>query len=116
MIKFALFDYFREIAGIKVTITRLEGQICEKEIKIESLTSQVQNYASKQNPGKAPEKHWVIESNLRDRISELKQKLLTETNKNSKLEQESIDKSELLVKAKVIFDFLIRLINYDNLG
>lgn len=88
------------MAGLNDTITKLESNICEKDVQIESLENQINNFKARQNPSKAPEKHWVIESNLRDIISELKQKLLAETTKSTKLEQESAYKSEMLVKAK----------------
>jgi hypothetical protein len=55
---------------------------------------------SKKNANKPQEKQWVIESNLRDIISENKQKLIGEQTKRAKLEQEVDMYAEMLVKTK----------------
>jgi len=79
----------------------LSSKISERDVVIEKLKNQLSINQTKGNKGHSQERHWVIESNLRDIISEHKQKLITEQTKRSQLEKDVEMFSEMLVKTKV---------------
>lgn len=80
----------------------MQGQISERDCAIEKLKSTISVNHAKNAPKQSQERHWVIEANLRDIISEHKQKLITEQTNRAKLEKEVEMYSEMLVKTKVI--------------
>lgn len=77
----------------------LNQQISERDIVIEKLKNQLMINKPK-NASQPQEKHWIIESNLRDIISEQKQKLINEQTNRIKLEKEVEMYSEMLIKTK----------------
>jgi len=79
----------------------MQAQISERDIVIEKLKTALTIEKTKATPKQSQERHWVIESNLRDIISEHKQKLIAEKGKNGTLEKEVNMYQELLVKTKV---------------
>jgi len=79
----------------------LSMKISERDVVIEQLKSQLSITQAKNIPKQSQERHWVIESNLRDIISEQKQKLISEKAKKDKLEKEVEMYAEMLVRTKV---------------
>lgn len=80
----------------------LNLKISERDVVIEKMKSQISILQSKGKSNQSQERHWVIESNLRDIISEHKQKLIKEKTQREKVEKELEMYSEMLIKTKVI--------------
>ncbi|CAI2383848.1 unnamed protein product [Moneuplotes crassus] len=78
----------------------LNLKISERDVVIEKMKNQISIMKSKQNSNQSQERHWVIESNLRDIISEHKQKLIQEKTQREKIEKELEMYSQMLIKIK----------------
>lgn len=84
-------------------------KISERDIIIEKLKNRLNIKKSEDNPKKSKESHWIIETNLREIISEHKQKLIKEKTKREQLEKDVQTYAEMLVKTKVptLHNFII---------
>ncbi|CAI2383418.1 unnamed protein product [Moneuplotes crassus] len=78
----------------------LNIKISERDVVIEKMKSQISILKSKGKSNQSQERHWVIESNLRDIISEHKQTLIKEKSQREKVEKELEMYSEMLIKTK----------------
>ena len=81
--------------------SQMKEEIVKRDVAIEKMKSTIEISDAKGRSSMSTEKHWVIESNLRDIISELKQKLMNEQAKRERIEKDLEIYSELLVKTKV---------------
>lgn len=93
----------RMYSSFNETKFHMKEELSKKDLEIERLKSTIEINEARNAPAKPKECHWVIESNLRDIISEHKQKLITEKARREKLEHEVAMYSEMLVKTKVRF-------------
>lgn len=91
----------RVYTAIEEVKSQLGQKIAERDIAIEQLKTALSKMHSKTTPAQSQEKHWVIEANLRDIISEHKQQLISYKAKLEKSEKELELFKELLVKTKV---------------